>query len=240
METSTPDPADRFTILRQELRLRFDAHGPMHGIEGVLRVLLFGLFMCLINLAASRAERGPQQRACRPGAGAQPERPEPERIDAPGDLAAAVEHAGTDHQGAAARSSAGRRLAVSAAAAAAGAQRVADGPADDGPANHGHAAAMARTVSALHYASRVVQVPFAKTRLPERRGIVSISFRYRNKRKNRLMSAASSAGCSIAAKWPPRGIFVHCRTSKKRSTRSRGGHGISTGNCAKPSGGCTR
>ena len=72
METSTPDPADRFTILRQELRLRFDAHGPMHGIEGVLRVLLFGLFMCLINLAASRAERAPRQQACPDDAGAGP------------------------------------------------------------------------------------------------------------------------------------------------------------------------
>ena len=80
METNTPNPADRVSVLRQELRLRFEAHGPMHGIEGALRVLLFGLFMCLINLAASIAAR----QACRDGAGAAPGRLDADRQDAAG------------------------------------------------------------------------------------------------------------------------------------------------------------
>ena len=108
METHTPNPADRFTILRQELRLRFEAHGPMHGIEGAVRALLFGLFMYLISLAASLAER----QACRDRAG-----PEPVRIDAPAGLAAAVEAAADDRPAAAAGPNPGRQAAVSAAVA---------------------------------------------------------------------------------------------------------------------------
>jgi len=118
METHAPDPPDRFTLLRAELRLRFDAHPPMHGIEGALRALLFGLFMYLISLAASLAER----QACRDRAGPEPGRPEPRcpepvRIDAPAGLAAAVEAAADDRPAAAAGPNPGRQAAVSAAVA---------------------------------------------------------------------------------------------------------------------------
>src|ERR1019366_1779874 len=68
------------------------------------------------------------------------------------------------------------------------------------------------------------------------RGVVA----YRTIRKKRRTSSASSVGCSMAAKCPPRGITVHCRTSKKRSASSRGGQGISTGNCANAIGGVMR
>ena len=40
------------------------------------------------------------------------------------------------------------------------------------------------------------------------------SSRYcRNGRKNARMSSTSAAGCSIAAKWPPRGMTVQLRMS---------------------------
>ena len=193
METHTPDPPDRFALLRQELRLRFEAHGPMHGIEGALRVLLFGLFMCLINLAARRAERGAQRQACPDGASA-----EPGPIDAPGDAAG--------------RSGAGGRVAVSAAVATAAGAPVIDGATNEdcirderdacsiSPTVPRSTPAMARTISAVDYGSPVLQAPFAKTSLPDRRKIVSISFRLSNEiRRNAHFPCIKSSIISCTA-----------------------------------------
>lgn len=61
------------------------------------------------------------------------------------------------------------------------------------------------------------------------------------KRLTRLrMSAARSSGSSIAAKWPPRGMSVHCATLNTRSSHTRGGWPISSGKCAKLTSGNTR
>jgi hypothetical protein len=49
--------------------------------------------------------------------------------------------------------------------------------------------------------------------------------------KNSRISRAKASGCSIAAKWPPRGITVQRRMSVKvRSATERGGRTISRGN----------
>ena len=51
--------------------------------------------------------------------------------------------------------------------------------------------------------------------------------------KNAMMSAASSSGCSSAAKWPPFGMRVKRRMSVKvRAASERGGLRTSRGNSA--------
>jgi hypothetical protein len=49
-------------------------------------------------------------------------------------------------------------------------------------------------------------------------------------RKNSLISCASAAGCSSAAKCPPFGMTLQRRTSNTRSAAARGGRRISRGN----------
>ena len=44
------------------------------------------------------------------------------------------------------------------------------------------------------------------------------------------------SGCSSAAKWPPRGISVQCRTSRNCSTQARTGGDVSAGKTAQPAG----
>src|SRR5689334_8693775 len=62
----------------------------------------------------------------------------------------------------------------------------------------------------------------------------------RRGRKNERMSSTSAAGSSIAAKWPPAGIRVHCCTLKTRSAHFLGGLISSFGKIAQPVGTSTR
>jgi hypothetical protein len=57
MTTHTQDPADRFTLLTEEVRRIAAAHGPRHGLVGCLHFLLLDIFLCIISLLASHAER---------------------------------------------------------------------------------------------------------------------------------------------------------------------------------------
>ena len=57
------------------------------------------------------------------------------------------------------------------------------------------------------------------------------AFTQSNPSKKPVISAASACGCSIAAKWPPRGITLQRRMSvNTRAADSRGGRRISRGN----------
>jgi len=120
METHTPNPAERFDIIRAELRLRFEASGTRHGIAGLLDVLILRLFMSLISVFASLAERRARQQNCQDGAGV-----EPGNGGEVGDFAA-------DRSGDADPPDAGRRVAVRTAVAAAGGKLVCDDGTDDG------------------------------------------------------------------------------------------------------------
>ena len=141
METDTPDPAERFTILRGELRLRFDAHGPRHGIARVVDVLMWHLFMHLISVFESLAKRRAERQACGDGAGAAPVgalpsrarqilrcdavigEAEPGRVGAHGGFAAAGGGGGAERRAAADGPDAGRRVVARAGVAAAAADK---------------------------------------------------------------------------------------------------------------------
>ena len=84
METDTPNLAERFILLKGELRLRIDARGARHGIAGLLDVLIGALLMRVIGLFARLAERRARQQACRDDADV-----ELRRLGAPGSFAAA-------------------------------------------------------------------------------------------------------------------------------------------------------
>jgi hypothetical protein len=58
----------------------------------------------------------------------------------------------------------------------------------------------------------------------------------RSVRKNARMSSARRWGCSIWAKWPPRGMSVQCRRSYLRATVARGTCITSWGKAATPVG----
>jgi hypothetical protein len=174
METHTPNPAKRLTILMEEL-------GPAPG-AGPLRVLVWDLLTCLMRLFASLAERGPQQQVFRNDTGVEPGRPHLGHSGASGGAAAAAGDAGADRRGAAGRPDAQGRVAVSAAVAAADGTRVIDGatqedcigheasvaaacgrwPGERRPDERRHRAAIARAVAALEYGSRVLAARFAK------------------------------------------------------------------------------
>jgi hypothetical protein len=145
-------------------------------------MLMWHLFMRLISLFASLAERGPQQQACRDDAGAGPG-----RLGAPAGFVAAGGDVGADCRGDGGAPDAGRRVAVSAAVAAAGGTPAIDGATqEDCIRNEGgiravcgrpprgrrqlaaNLAAMGRTVSALDHGRRVLQVRFAKMELRAR------------------------------------------------------------------------
>ena len=153
METHIPNPAEPFTILKGELRARFAARGPRHGIARVVDVLMLGLFMTVISLFARLAER---QAVCRDGAGA-----EPGRLDAAAGVAAdRVVDAGAPD--------AGRRVAVRAAVAAADSMLVCDDGTDEGCIRKEAGVRRVWTtvtqgVPALEYGCRVFGVVFAKT-----------------------------------------------------------------------------
>lgn len=53
------------------------------------------------------------------------------------------------------------------------------------------------------------------------------------------MSFTSSSGSSIAAKWPPLGISVHCLMLKDSSAQARGSRVSSRGNTANAVGAST-
>jgi len=135
METHTPTPAERFTILKGELRLRLDARGRRHGIAGIVDVLVGALLMRVIGLFASLAEQRSRQQAIRDGAGG-----ELECIGAAGGFAAVDADSSGDRRRDADAPNAGRRGAGSAAIAGAGGmlvsaawpQRLNDGLAGDG------------------------------------------------------------------------------------------------------------
>ena len=165
METHTPNPAKRLTILMEELRPAPSA--------GPLRVLVWDLLTCLLRLFASLAERGPQQQVFRNDAGAEPGRPHLGHIGA----AVAAGAAGADRRGAASGPDARGRVAVSAAVAAADGTRAIDGATQEycigheagvaaacgrRPAERRHRAAITRAVAALAYGSWVLQARFAK------------------------------------------------------------------------------
>jgi hypothetical protein len=184
METHTLNPAERLTILMEELRPGLGA--------GPLRVLMWDLLTHLMRLFASLAERGPQQQACRDDPGAQPGRPHLGHIGAPGGAAAAAGEGGGDRRyaaggGAAGGPDAGGRAAIGPAVAAAGGTLVIDGATQDDcigedcigdeggvaaaygrrprerrPRERRHRAAVARAVAVLEYGSRVLQARFAK------------------------------------------------------------------------------
>jgi hypothetical protein len=115
METNTPNPAKRLTILMEELR-------PAPG-AGPLRLLVWDLLTCLMRLFASLAERGPQQQVFRNDAGAEPGHPHLGNIGA----AAAAGAGGADRRGAASGPDAWGRVAVSAAVAVADGTPLIDG-----------------------------------------------------------------------------------------------------------------
>ena len=165
METHTPNPAERLTILMEELR-------PTGA--GPLRVLIWDLLTSLMRLFASLAERGPQQQVFRNDAGV-----EPGHIGAPGGFAAA---AGDGRRSAAGEPNAAGRAAVSAAVATAGATPEIEGatqndcPGDDCIEHEGgvravherwHPAAIARALTVSEYGSRVWEARFAKMGLRE-------------------------------------------------------------------------
>jgi len=159
METHTPNPAEPFTILREELRLRLVARG-----ESPLVLLIADLFMRLLALLASRPERAPRQRACRDDAGAEPGRPEPQRIGAPGGFAAPTPDAGP------------RAPSTAAVAAACDTpvidrttpedclrdERAARTPCARPPHERRHSAAIVWSVAVPDSASPVLQARFAK------------------------------------------------------------------------------
>jgi len=72
METPTPNPAERFAILKEELRLRVKARGARHGFAGVVDAMIGALFMVVIGLFMRLAQRVAERQACRDGAGAEP------------------------------------------------------------------------------------------------------------------------------------------------------------------------
>jgi len=59
---------------------------------------------------------------------------------------------------------------------------------------------------------------------------------FRSGLKNARMSSASSSGPSMAAKWPPRGIWVQRAIRRLRSAHSQGGSNMSAGKSAMPVG----
>jgi len=186
METHTPNPAEPFTILREELRLRLVTRG-----ESAMVVLIADMFMRLLAFLASRPARAPRQPACRDDAGAQPERPEPERIGAPAGFAAPAADAGPDRQAAPGRPDAEPRPAAAAAVAAAP-----DTPAIDRttpedclrdepgprtacarpPREPRHSAGIVRSVAVPDYGNPVLQARFAKMAL--RTWVEPCQFRY--------------------------------------------------------------
>jgi hypothetical protein len=75
METPTPTPTavERFTIIKEKLRLRLEAEGPRYGITRAVDLLVLELITWMISLAAARAEqRLQEQEACRDDAVAEP------------------------------------------------------------------------------------------------------------------------------------------------------------------------
>jgi len=161
METHTPNPAERFTIIREQMRLRLVARG-----AGPLVVLLWDLFLRLLTEFAIHAQRARQQQACRDHAGA-----EPGRIGAP------AADAGADRQGTAGPPDAGARPAAAAAVAAAADTSVIDRATDEDcirdepgartacartPRDPQHSAAIARAVAVLEHGSPVFEARFAK------------------------------------------------------------------------------
>jgi hypothetical protein len=204
METHTPNPAERLTILMEELR-------PTGA--GPLRVLIWDLLTSLMRLFASLAECGPQQQVFRNDAGV-----EPGRVGAPGGFAVA---AGDGRRSAAGGPNAGGRAAVSAAVAAAGATPEIEGatqndcPGDDcirheggvravrerRPRERWHPAAIARALAVSEYGSRVLEARFAKMGL---RGWVSL---YRFRYDIAMMAdccRACPAAISLRQRAPPR------------------------------------
>ena len=154
METHTPTPAERFTLIRGKLRARLDAEGRRYSIDRVVDLLVLEILTFMIGLCISRAEQGAEQQPCRDGAGAEP-----------GPAAAGDD--GADRQGAARGPDARGRVAVSAA----GGTPVIDGVTavcERQPHERQNWAAMARIVPAVNYGSRVLEARFAKTELRTR------------------------------------------------------------------------
>jgi len=126
MTTHTPTPAERFIILKGELRLRLDARGARHGIAGVVDVLVGALLMGMLSAFARLAERRSRQQAIRDGAGG-----ELECIGAAGGFAAVGGDGCGDRWRDADAPDAGRRVAGGALVAAAGSVLVCDGVTDE-------------------------------------------------------------------------------------------------------------
>jgi hypothetical protein len=162
METHTPTPAERFTILREKLCRRLDAEGPRYNVARMVDLLVLQIIMYMISVFISREQQGAQQQgaqqqACRDDAGVEPGR-------------AAAGDAGADRPAARAPDARGR-AAVSAEVATADEPLVVDGmapacerrPHERRPHERRHWPAMARTVPAMDCGSRVLDGLFAKT-----------------------------------------------------------------------------
>ena len=182
METPTPTSAavERFTNIRDKLCRRLDAEGPRYGIARAVDLLVLALITYMIALAIIRAERAAE--ACRDVAGAEPGRPEPGRIAAPGGVAAIAGNAGADRQGAPGRPDSEVRVAATAAVAAAADTPVIDRatpeacirdepgartacarpPRERRPRVQRPVAAIARPVAVLEYGSPVFEARFTK------------------------------------------------------------------------------
>jgi len=165
MQTYTLNPAERFAIKMEELR-----HVP--GGEP-LAVLLWELFVCLMRLRASLAERR-RRAACRCDAGARTVRVGV----AGGAAAAAADDGAADCRGAAGGPDAGGRAAVVVVGGTLaidgatgddcigdeGGVRSACGrqPRERRPRERWHGSAIARGVAVLEYGSGVLAARFAK------------------------------------------------------------------------------
>ena len=178
METHTPAPGERLTIIRGKLCARLDAEGPRYGVGRMVDLLVLEVMTYFIGLIISRAEqRLQQQEACR------------EDAVTAGGVAAADADDGADRREVADAADAGRRVAGRRVAGSAAVDAVAGTPVIDGATQEDcirdegavgaacgrwHVVVMAWTVSALDSGRRVLDVPleetgqFAKTELRTR------------------------------------------------------------------------
>jgi len=175
METPTLPAAERFTIIREKLRLRLDAEGPRYNIARAVDLLVLELITWMISLAISRAERGLDQQACQDDAGV-----EPGCIRAAGGFAGDDGDGGADRREAADAAHAGGRVAVKAAVAAADGVPVIDGATQENcvsdevcvraecerrPCELRHLVAVAHAVAVLECGSWGLEARFAKMEL---------------------------------------------------------------------------
>ncbi len=94
METHTLTAVERYTNIRERVRLRLHAEGAKYDISRAVDLLLLELLTWMISWAAERSEWRLQQQACVENAGV-----EPGCSDAAGGLAAPAADAGADRRG---------------------------------------------------------------------------------------------------------------------------------------------